>query len=64
MTDPTYPYKLRIARMAYKQVKAAIEAVEGRDTLIDIYCHWDECITVDDELFHGHQLREKDKDAP
>lgn len=58
--DPTYPYKLRIACMAYKQIKAALDQVEGRDGLIDIYCHWDGCITVDDELFHESQLREKE----
>lgn len=62
MNDPTYPYKLRIAHMAYKQVREAIDSVEGREYLIDILCHWDGCITVDDELFHEHQLRDRSDD--
>lgn len=48
--------RLKIARVAYKEVKKAIERSESRG---DILHHWDECITIDDELFHGHELREE-----
>lgn len=37
--------KREIARMAYKEVKAAIEKWE-EDSGQEIYCHWDECIVV------------------
>lgn len=57
--DPEYDRKLRIAKEAYRQIKAAINSFEEQDTCI--CAHWDECISVDDELFHGHQLREKDQ---
>lgn len=54
--DFTYPYKLKIAQMAYKQVRKAIDEVESNHMKIPILCHWDGCITVDDELFHERQL--------
>ena len=54
--DKTYDLKLAIAKIAYKEIRAAIDKFE--DNGLDICAHWDECISVDDELFHGHQLRE------
>ena len=55
--DLCYAYKLRIAKLAYKEVQAAMDKFQRDGTLIDVLFHWDECITVDDELFHGFQLR-------
>lgn len=55
--DDTYAYKSRLAKAAYRDIRAVMDKWEGRENLIDICCHWDECITVDDTLFHGHQLR-------
>jgi hypothetical protein len=52
--DATRQLKLAIAKIAYKEIQAAIDKFEG--LLISV--HWDECITVDGELFHGHELRE------
>ena len=52
--------KLQIARMAYKDINQSIEKWQrpelcGND--LPILCHWDGCITVDDELFHERELR-------
>ena len=49
--------KLKIAKIAYKEIMRVIESFEN-----DGICfHWDECISVDDEIFHGHEMREKKK---
>lgn len=50
--------KLQIAKWAYADIKAAIDKWEG-SVALQIIAHWDECITVEDELFHGHELREE-----
>ncbi len=55
-----YSQKLQIARWAYRDIKVAIERWENDYKHIQVLAHWDECITVDDELFHGYQLRQKD----
>lgn len=51
--------KLKIARLAYIDIMHVIDYWENH-TIDEIHCHWDECITVEDELFHGPELR---KDA-
>ncbi len=51
--------KLHIAKEAYKAMKKTIDAIESHKD-VEIHCCWDECIQVDDELFHGHQMREKE----
>lgn len=45
-----------IAKMAYRKIRAAIEEFE----CMEIYfcAHWDGCITVDEFLFHEHELRD------
>jgi len=50
--------KLAIAKIAYKQIKAAIDNFEDQNGL-QICAHWDECISVDDELFHSDEMREE-----
>jgi len=50
--------KLRIAKMAYREIEEAIKKYEDQQEVL-IRAHWDECITVDDELFHGPELRER-----
>jgi len=52
-----YEKKLRIAKFAYKEIMETCNELQ-RHFDNDICFHWDECISVDDELFHGHQLRE------
>lgn len=52
----TYEEKLSIAKESYKRIMAVIEPLEADGI---VHCHWDECITVDDELFHSHQMRGK-----
>ena len=58
MNDKSHEEKLAIAKQAYKQIKKAIDSFEKKDTGICVY--WDECISVDDELFHGRHLKEED----
>lgn len=50
--------KLKIAREGYRKVQGAIEEVEAAGVC---RCHWDECMTVDDEFFHGHELKGEDE---
>lgn len=57
MNNYTYEEKLHIAKEAYKGVSYAINAVEAYLDC-EILCHWDGSITVDDEIFNEHQLRE------
>lgn len=54
----TREQKLRIARMAYKEIKEAIENWE--DSYGIVRCHWDGCISVDDEFFQERELKEDD----
>lgn len=51
----TYEEKLAIAKEAYKQIMEGIKRAESSGV---VCCHWDECITVDDELFHSRHMRE------
>jgi hypothetical protein len=56
--------KLQIARMAYRDIRSAIDKWQcDEDPLIyiNIYSHWDGCITVDDELFQERELRINDE---
>ena len=52
--------KLRIAKIAYRDIKSVIEKWDDHSMDLPICFHWDGCITVDDELFHEHELREID----
>lgn len=54
--------KLAMARIAYKEIMEVIDKWENLNKYNTMYFsfHWDGCITVDDELFHEHQLREKE----
>lgn len=56
--EKTREEKLEIARKAYQEIIYVINKWENESGL-DIGCHWDECISVDDELFHGHELRKE-----
>lgn len=63
----TYEEKLAISREAYKEIKEVMIKWElpGYWYIPIDECpvnfFWDECIQVEDELFHGHQLRENPK---
>jgi hypothetical protein len=50
---------LIIAKLVYADVSRTIEdwEEEGHNGEL-INCHWDECISVDDHLFRGHELRD------
>lgn len=50
--------KLLIAKLAYAEIQEALKKYKPDGKNIFICPHWDECITVDGELFHGHELRE------
>lgn len=52
--------KGEIAKMAYKKMKEAIEDLEGNG--LNISVHWDECITVEDLLFIGYELKQSQKE--
>jgi hypothetical protein len=52
--------QLAIAKMVYKDIMSMISRWEMHYCL-GVHAHWDECITVDGELFHGHQLRDDDE---
>jgi|GEM_PF-6261724 len=47
--------KLKIARLAYKEITAAIKKWEEYSGQ-EIRCHWDEYITVDGEGFNCYEL--------
>jgi hypothetical protein len=49
--------RLAIAKLAYLQISRAIDELEATGL---IHAHWDECISVDGELFHGHELKSDD----
>lgn len=49
-------YKLEIAKLAYNEMRAVIDKYENMG--LDICFHWDECISVDEELFHRDELQE------
>lgn len=48
-------WKLKIAKMAYKEIMEVISKYESTGF---IHLNWDECITVDDELFLMRDLRD------
>lgn len=51
-----YEHKLAIAKEAYKSIMCAMDKLDAEND--DRLCfHWDECISVDDELFCSWQLR-------
>lgn len=53
--------RLAIAKLAYKDIRAVIDKWDcNRD--LPILFHWEGCITVDDELYHEHQLRDYQED--
>lgn len=56
MDKYTYELKLAIAKLVYNEIIAVVNKFENSG--LDIRAHWDECISVDDELFQGRQLRE------
>ena len=54
--------KLYVARMAYKEIKQVIDKWEKSEQYPNlIYACWDECISVDDELFHHWELKDHSK---
>lgn len=52
--------KLRIAKLAYVEISSAINKWNkfSEDTGISFSAHWDGCVTVDDTLFHEHELKD------
>lgn len=53
--------KRHIAKLVYREIRAVIDKWEYSSAGVphlDISANWDGCITVDDELFHEHQLRD------
>ncbi len=48
---------LAVARMAYREIIDVIEKWENMGDGTKICCHWDECITIDGELFQRRELR-------
>lgn len=50
--------KLHIAKEAYK---AVMQGIKNAESYLDgkVHCHWDGCISIDDELFHKGQLSGK-----
>jgi len=57
--NKTRKEKLRIAKMAYKEIKHAID--NWQDSSGIVCAHWDECITVDGEFFMERELKEEDE---
>jgi hypothetical protein len=53
--------KLHIARLAYQDISAAISKFESQEDF-DFCAHWDECISVDDEMFYGRELKKSISD--
>jgi hypothetical protein len=52
-----------IAKIAYKDIKAAINKFQEDPDYVDIICHWDGCITVGEYFFHEHELRKREDDG-
>ena len=52
--------KRRIAKIVFAEIKAVIDKWEDRCGDLPIHFFWDGCISVDDEFFHEHELREMD----
>ena len=53
---------LRIAKIAYRRVNAAIQEFECENSYeFTITCHWSGCITVGGEFFHEHELKDKNE---
>ncbi len=50
---------LYIAKIAYADIQAVIDKWESQNSCyFGIHAHWDGCVTVDEFLFHEHELRE------
>lgn len=54
--DEEYQKKLTIAKKAYKQIIELFELHQSCSPYEMNFC-WDECIWVDDELFHSNDMR-------
>ena len=54
--DEEYQKKLKMAKYAYKRINDLMEIIQST-TEYDIKFCWDECIWVDDELFHSNDMR-------
>ena len=50
-----YQENLKIAKLAYKEIKSAIDKFEN-DTNHQINLCWDECIWVNGDFFNSHEL--------
>jgi len=48
--------KLLLAKLSYRDISRVIDEWE-KESGFNIYFHWDECISVDDELFHARELK-------
>jgi len=55
--DEEYKKKLEIAKFAYAQIIGLMEKIE-KDSPYEMGFCWDECIWVDDILFHYHEMKE------
>lgn len=56
-----YSHKLQLAQQAYKEIMDVIQIWESKFPAFRFCAHWDGCITIEDELFHEHQLRHEEK---
>ena len=54
--DEEYQKKLEIAKFAYAQIIGLMEMIEHASPYEISFC-WDECIWVDDILFHSNDMR-------
>ena len=55
--DEEYKNKLQIAESAYAQIMGLMESIEKESPYEIGFC-WDECIWVDDILFHYNDMKE------
>lgn len=53
----TLPYKLRIAKIVYKEIESIIEKFEGKEFFIQISIKHPDYIEVDGERFYSNQLK-------
>ncbi len=54
-----YQKKLAIAKMAYKKIIDCFEEIQSCTEYEIGFC-WDECIHVDDILFHYYEMKDKE----
>lgn len=51
----------KIAKLAYRDIRSVIDRWESKnDCDFGIYTHWDGCISVNDEIFHEHELSDNE----